>query len=324
VGKVKRRSGAFFIEPKKQKERGMKEKHVFITGGTGYIGKALCPLLMQSGYRITLLSRKTAAEVASLHGTNIRSIRSLDELEQLDRIDAIVNLAGESVLEKAWTLRRKSALYASRIQLTEQLCTATAKLKIKPEVIISSSAIGYYGEGNESILDESAPRGADFAAQLCADWEKSATGFEQLGLRVCYLRIGVVLSPDGGALRQMLLPTRLGFGTVMGSGNQWMAWIDRNDQCRIIQFLLENTHASGAINSVAPEPVRNRSFAHSLAEKVHRPVLASTPAIVLKLGLGERACLLLNSQRVVPRQLEKLGFKFKHENLETALHEYFD
>lgn len=301
----------------------MTGKHVFITGGTGFIGQALCPWLDQKGYRITVLSRKNEEQVRQLCGPRVKSISKLSDMHHIGAIDAIINLAGESIASRRWSELRKSELRTSRIALTRDLCRYVTRLTHTPAVMISGSAIGYYGDAGSTELTESSPPGSDFAAHLCADWEHAAREAERQRIRVCLLRTGVVLSPKGGALARMLLPFRMGMGGIVGDGKQWMSWIDRDDLCRLIGFLLENPMARGPVNAVAPYPATNRAFTHVLAEALHRPTLMPVPAKLLKLAMGESASLLLGSQRVMPDHALALGFKFQHESLESAFSSYF-
>ncbi len=301
----------------------MAGKHVFITGGTGFIGQALCEWLDRQGYRITVFSRQSEEKVRELCGPRVKAISKLSDLHHIGAIDAIVNLAGENIASRRWTEMRKSELRTSRVAFTRDLCRHLGNLTHKPGVMISGSAIGYYGSCGSTELTEDCLPGSDFAAQLCADWEHTAREAERQRIRVCLLRIGVVLSPKGGALARMLLPFKLGLGGIIGDGKQWMSWIDRDDLCRLILFLIENPVARGPINGVAPYPATNRAFTHILAETLRRPTLLPVPAKLLTLALGEAATLLLGSQRVLPENALALGFKFEYESLESAFARYF-
>lgn len=301
----------------------MTEKHIFITGGTGFVGQALCPWLDQQGYRVTVFSRQHEDQVRRLCGQRVKTIGKLKELHHIGAIDAIVNLAGESIADKRWSELRKAELRASRISLTRELCRYVSRLTHLPDIIISGSAIGYYGDAGNNELHEDMPAGDDFAAHLCADWEDAARAAEREGIRVCLLRTGLVLDPTGGALRRLLLPFRFGLGGIIGDGKQWVSWIDRGDLCRLIGFLIENPIAHGPFNAVAPYPATNRGLTHTLAEALHRPTLLPVPAGLLKMIMGESAAILLNSQRVVPDKALTLGFRFQHESLESAFSSYF-
>ena len=301
----------------------MSSLHVFITGGTGFVGRALCRVLDAAGCRVTVLSRQDSAAVARVCGGNVRPIASLAELHNIGAIDAVVNLAGESIAEGRWTSRRKEILRNSRIGLTHQLCDTLSRLTHKPSVLISGSAIGFYGDCGQQDVDENSPPGDDFAAGLCKDWESAAREAESLGIRVCTVRIGLVLDPSGGALQKMLPAFRLGLGGMIGKGQQWMSWVDRGDLCRLILFLIQNPSARGPFNATAPYPANNRGFTHALGEALHRPTLFTVPSLALKVAMGEASSLLTTGQKVLPRKAAAAGFQYRHESLESAFAAYF-
>lgn len=303
--------------------RDVNTRRVLVTGGTGFIGRALCGHLLDAGWRLTVLSRQPGDRVRQLCGASADVISSLTQLTSIAPLDAVINLAGEGIADGRWTAARKQVLRDSRIALTQTLCRELTRLSHKPAVVISGSAVGYYGDGGDAELTEASPAGCDFAATLCSDWEQAVRPLEGLGIRVCRLRTGLVLHPDGGALQRLLFPAKLGLGAVIGTGRQFMAWITREDLCRLMLFLLERDAAQGAFNGVAPQPVTNRDFTVMLARALHRPAFLSVPAPLLKLGLGESASLLLASQRVVPRRAPALGFRFHHATLESALAGFF-
>lgn len=288
--------------------------HVLITGGSGFIGRELCKQLFTAGHSVTVLTRKPA-QAAPLPG--VRWVASLQEVPQ---VDAVVNLAGEPLAAGRWNAARKQLFRDSRIGTTQRLLSWIESLPERPRVLVSGSAIGYYGPHDDTPLSETSAPGEDFAATLCRDWEMEALKARALGLRVCTLRIGIVLGADGGALAQMLPPFKLGAGGPMGSGAQWMSWVRRSDLVRLLQWLLETETASGAYNGTAPVPVTNREFARTLGAVLKRPAVMTTPAFVLKLMFGEMAeALLLTGQRVVPAKAEAEGFVFRHPQLEPAL-----
>lgn len=301
----------------------MNTRQILVTGGTGFIGRALCRQLLDAGWHLTVLSRQSRSRVRQLCGNSVDGISSLTQLASIAPLDAVINLAGEGIADGRWTPARKQALRDSRIALTQALCRELARLPHQPAVVISGSAVGYYGDGGDAELTESSPAGRDFAATLCSDWEQAVQPLEVLGIRVCRLRTGVVLHPDGGMLQRLLLPAKLGLGAVIGSGRQFMAWITREDLCRLMLCLLERNEAQGAFNAVAPQPVTNRDFTVALARVLHRPAFLSVPAPVLKCALGESASLLLASQRVVPQRAQALGFCFHHATLMDALGGFF-
>lgn len=288
--------------------------HILITGATGFIGTALCTRLLTSGHTLTALTRDPARAAARVPG--VRAIATLDDARD---VEAVVNLAGEPLADGRWNTVRKQAFRDSRLGTTQQLVAWMARQPVRPRVLVSGSAIGYYGPRDDTALDESAPPGDDFAAQLCRDWETEAMQAETLDVRTCRVRIGIVLGTQGGALAKMLPPFRLGAGGPMGDGRQWMSWIHRDDLVRLIQWLLERDQAGGAYNGTAPTPVTNRAFATALGAALHRPALLPTPAIALKLAFGEMAQLLLTGQRVLPAHALAEGFTFQFPTLDTAL-----
>lgn len=291
---------------------------VLVTGGTGFIGRALCPLLSAAGHELCVLTRDVDRAAKALPGTRV-----IERLDQAGHVDAIVNLAGEPLAEGRWSVHKKQLFRQSRIGTTHDLVQWIERQPTaqRPRVLVSGSAIGYYGPRDDTPLEEDAPPGDDFSAQLCSDWENAAVAAQALGLRVSRVRTGVVLGRDGGALAKMLPPFKLGAGGPMGDGQQWMSWIHRHDLVRMLQWLLEHAAASGAYNGTAPTPVRNREFAQTLGKVLGRPSLITTPAIALKLMFGEMSTLLLSGQRVLPAQAQAQGFEFQYPNLESALRE---
>ncbi len=291
---------------------------ILITGGTGLIGRHLCKALLAEGHHLTVLSRRPET-VGAKCGSVVRAMESLDEWQPELAFDAVINLAGEPIVDKAWTAKRKQALRDSRIALTGKLVQCMATAKQKPAVLLSGSAIGYYGNGGDTELQEDAGAGSDFAAELCRDWEAAAIAAENYGLRVCLLRTGLVLSGNGGLLGRMLLPFRLGMGARLGSGRQWMSWVHIEDYVMMVLRLLEDEQMSGPFNMTAPNPVTNAEFTRTLAHALHRPAFFVAPGQVLKLAMGERAALLLEGQRVLPAKLTASGFRFKFPDLDGAL-----
>jgi uncharacterized protein (TIGR01777 family) len=234
--------------------------------------------------------------------------------------DAVVNLAGASIADGRWTAERKALLRASRIDTTRALVGALAKMNARPSVLVSASAIGFYGNrGSETLTEESKP-GADFLAGLAQEWEAEALKAEALGIRVVLARFGIILAREGGALPKMMMPFKIGAGGKLGSGEQWMSWVTLEDVVGILRFAIENASVRGAINVVSPQPLQNLEFTKVLARAMHRPALFPAPAFALRLALGEMAdALLLSSQRVLPQVLEKLGYRFLHSDLPAAL-----
>jgi len=289
--------------------------HFLITGGSGFIGTALCRNLVADGHRATVLTRNSTRARPRLPA-HVALVEALDSVAD---VDAIVNLAGENLAAGRWTARRKREFFDSRVGTTRRLLEWIARQERKPRVLVSGSAIGWYGPRGDEELTEGAMPGTDFSADLCRAWEAEATKAEAFGLRVCCVRTGIVLDRDGGALKRMLLPFRLGIGGRMGDGRQWMSWIARADLVALLRWLAGSAAASGPFNGTAPAPVRNAEFAGTLAAALHRPALLATPAPVLKLLFGEMADLLLTGQRVLPARATADGFCFRYPELPAAL-----
>ncbi|HXR63953.1 MAG TPA: TIGR01777 family oxidoreductase [Rudaea sp.] len=289
--------------------------HYLITGGSGFIGSALCRSLAADGHRITVLTR----DIARAKRRVPEGVLPIDRLDFARDVDAIVNLAGENLAGGRWSAARKREFLASRIGTTKRLLDWIGRQERAPAVLVSGSAVGWYGPRGDEELDENARIGSDFSAHLCRDWEAEARKAEALGVRVCLLRTGIVLDRDGGALKQMLLPFRCGLGGPMGHGRQWMSWIARSDLVALIRWLVDNAAASGAWNATAPTPVTNGEFSATLARALHRPCVLRTPAFALKLLFGEMADLLLTGQRIIPARASAAGFAFNHPQLAPAL-----
>lgn len=296
---------------------------ILITGGTGFIGKSLCARLQKSGHRLTVLSRKPD-QVSRLCGAGCRGIGSLKELDDSSHFDAIINLSGESIAGRRWSERRKAVLRESRIKVTRGILEWIERSQSKAKVLISGSAIGYYGDQGDCELLESSPPSDDFGHRLCAEWEAAAQKAEELGLRVCLIRIGLVIGAGGGFLQPMLIPFKFGFGGPIADGRQWMSWIQREDLIGIIQRLLDDATIRGPVNATAPNPVINRDFTQTLARILRRPALLPLPRFVLALLLGEMSTLLTGGQRVLPGRLLDAGFEFRYPELEGALREALD
>jgi len=292
--------------------------NILITGGTGFIGTSLCAVLLHRGHHLTVYSRHPE-QVAELCGKPVLAVRLLDDLTTEDQFDAIINLAGEGIADARWTAARKKQLLDSRIATTEQLVDFIERVRNKPKVLISGSAVGFYGNQADTVLDENSPPHDDFAHRLCAQWEQAARGAEASGVRVCILRTGLVIGSDGGFLQRMLPAFRFGLGGTLGDGRQWMSWIHKRDLLAIITLLLDDENLQGVFNGTAPAPVNNRDFTRCLAKLLHRPALLPVPAPVLKIMLGEMSELLLGGQRVIPGRLLEMNFPFQFPTLESAL-----
>jgi uncharacterized protein (TIGR01777 family) len=289
--------------------------HHLITGGSGFIGSALCRSLVADGHRVTVLTR----DIGRARRHVPEAVSLIDRLDFAEDVDAVVNLAGENLAGGRWTAARKHEFLGSRIGTTKRLLDWIGRQARAPAVLVSGSAVGWYGPRGDDELDEDAGLGSDFSAHLCRDWEAEAVKAEALGVRVCRVRTGIVLGVDGGALKQMLLPFRLGIGGRMGSGRQWMSWVAREDLVALIRWLVEHDNARGAYNGTAPAPVTNAQFARTLGAALHRPALLPTPAFALRLLFGEMSDLLVTGQRVVPKRALVEGFAFMHPELGSAL-----
>lgn len=298
--------------------------NILITGATGFIGSHLSEHLNNEGHRVTALSRDpdgARRQVPALAGAFAWSpLSERPPAEALRDVEAIVHLAGEPV-DGRWTDDKKEAIRDSRVIGTRNLVTAIAEAEKRPEVLVSGSAIGYYGDRGDETLTEDADPGDDFLASVCREWEREAHAARELGLRVHTIRTGIVLGPDGGALEQMLLPAKLGLSGPLGSGRQWWSWIHIEDEVGILAHALTNLSESGALNGTAPGPVRQKEFAKALGRVLHRPAFLPAPAFALELVLGGFAVELLSSKRVLPEAARAAGYHFRHPDLEPALRE---
>lgn len=296
----------------------MPDRHILVTGGTGFIGQVLCPELLNAGYQVDVLSRQSPKDVRAICG-QVTPIGSLTDIGEGSGYDAVVNLAGEGIAEKRWTDHRKQVLRDSRIALTRELVSALLRCDRLPSVLVSGSAVGYYGAQGDNTVNEDAVPHDEFSHRLCADWEKAASALADRGVRICYSRTGIVVGPNGGFLERMVLPFKLGLGGRIGDGQQYMPWVHRRDVVNAILWMLTTDSASGAYNVVSPNPATNSGFTNTLARVLSRPAIFPVPALVLKLALGEMSRLLLTGQRAVPERLEQAGFRFTYPELEPAL-----
>jgi hypothetical protein len=240
-------------------------------------------------------------------------------LQSFDGVDAVFHLAGDPVASGRWTAEKKRRIRDSRELGTRHLVQALGQLKTRPSVLISASATGWYDDRGDEILDETAPPGSDFLADVCIAWEREAQAAAQLGMRVACVRTGIVLGPNGGALSKLLLPFRLGLGGPLGKGRQWMGWIHIDDLAAIYLHAAENAAVSGPLNGTAPNPVTNKQFTQALASALHRPAFLPAPYFALRLALGEFAKILFDSQRVIPKATLASGFQFRYPEIGAAL-----
>jgi uncharacterized protein len=291
---------------------------VAITGSSGLLGSALAAALRADGQQVTRLVRHAPRQPGEVRwDPQIAGGRIAPGV--LDGVDAVVNLSGAPIAARPWTPARKQVLRASRIQSTTALVSALARAQHPPAVLLSGSAVGWYGDTGDREVDESAPAGTGFLADLVRDWEAAAQPARQAGLRVATLRSGIVLSRRGGMLGPLLPLFRLGLGARIGAGTQYISWISVTDHVAAVRYLLDHAEIDGPVNLTAPAPVTNAEFTAGLARAVHRPALLRVPGPVLRAGLGEMSAELLGSQRVLPGRLLAAGFAFRHPDLASAL-----
>ena len=286
---------------------------VCVMGATGFLGRALCAGLEQSGITVHRYSRSMRPGFVTWDPAS----GEIDS-EPLEGADAVVNLAGEDIAGGRWNAARKQVLRDSRLQSTQLLVSTLGKLKRPPGVLVNASAVGFYGHrGEDAVFEQSAP-GQGFLAELCQAWEAAAMPALQRGIRVVIPRFGIILSTHGGALARMLPAFKLGVAGKLGGGKQFMSWIALSDAVSVLRFLL-TTEVFGPVNAVAPEPVTNEEFTETLGRIVRRPTLLTVPVFALKATLGELSQVLLEGANVRPRVLDELGFRFDYPRLEDAL-----
>jgi uncharacterized protein (TIGR01777 family) len=293
------------------------DMHILITGGTGFIGTQISRHFTNLGHQVTILTR----DVHKVnHGTE--SAHFITELDNIVSFyEVIINLAGESLNKKRWNENVKSDIYQSRIQTTHKIINYIKNVEVKPKLLISGSAIGFYGSSIEQIFKEdSEPADKGFTHNLCHNWEKMALEASQYGVRVCLMRTGIVLGKDGGALKEMLTPFKFGLGAQLGNGKQWMSWIHMDDVIMAMVYLINHENLNGAFNLTAPEPVTNKVFTYELAKVLRRPAILVLPNFIVKMMFGEMAeFLLLKGQKVIPEKLLTAGYTFKFNTLASAL-----
>lgn len=292
------------------------KKNILLTGGTGFIGKRLVEILTFLGHEITILTRSIVVT------DKIKMVNDLSEIADDCKFDAIINLAGEPLAKGRWTEKRKKNFIASRLNVTSKIFELIKRLKHKPEVLINGSAIGFYGPHQDNVLDENGGIISCFSHELCRKWEEEALKIETLGIRVCLLRIGIVLGDDGGPLAELRLPFEYGASMQISNGKQWMSWIHRDDLIAIMLHLIKHSNIRGAINGTAPEPVTNKGFADTLSLYLKTFIRIKFPAKVLSLIVGELADeVLITGQRVIPSKIQQEGFVFTYPELNTAFAE---
>jgi hypothetical protein len=301
-----------------------KSQLVLITGGTGFIGRALTREFLDAGYDIVVLSRyprnasckvDNRVKVVQWNTTTLNGWASY-----ADGALAIVNLAGESIGTGRWLGKKKKQILESRVNAGKAIVEAVEQAKNKPQVVIQGSAVGYYGDGGDEILSENSSTGAGFLADVCKQWEQTIQPVAALGIRLIVVRIGVVLGPCDGFLSRVMPVFRLFLGGRIGSSKQWLSWINIYDVVGAIRFLIENPNLKGIFNLTAPHPILSKDFYALLGKAMHRPVLLSVPAFMLKVLMGEMATeLLLSSQRAIPKRLLQAGYRFKYVDPGLAL-----
>ncbi|HZM70550.1 MAG TPA: TIGR01777 family oxidoreductase [Candidatus Cryosericum sp.] len=292
---------------------------VLVSGSSGLVGSELMPALRMAGHQVGRLVRAGTGTPAAEDVIWEPGAERIDET-RLEGFDAVVHLAGENIAAGRWTEPVKERIRKSRVDGTQLLSRALAKLKRPPKTVVQASAIGFYGNRGDQPLTESSPRGQGFLPAVCVAWEAAAEPAEKRGIRVVFLRFGVILSRKGGALKKMLPPFRLGVGGVIGDGSQFMSWIALDDAVGAIQHALSMEGLRGPVNVVSPQPVTNRGFTKGLGRVLGRPTVFPMPAFAARLAFGEMAdALLLSSQRVLPDRLRGSGYDFRHPDLEPAL-----
>ncbi len=293
--------------------------NILLTGGTGFIGQSLVPRLLDEGHDVSIYTRRP--KWAQQQWQAISAIRSWKQLKQCP--DAVINLAGEGIANARWSERRKRELWDSRITLTQDMARYFEQQSWVPSVVLSGSAVGYYGHTGDEWVNEENTAGADFGAQLCQSWEMCLKPLEEAGSRLCWLRTGVVLG-HGGLLERLRLPFRACLGGRLGSGLQFMSWIHIQDWVNICMHLLNTQGAKGPFNLCAPNPVTNRDFTSALARQLNRPAWCHQPKGLLKLVLGEMSELLIYGQRASSKHVEELGYAFDFPTLQSALTDIFE
>lgn len=297
---------------------------ILITGGTGLIGSTIALALIEENPNIciTILTRNNLL----VGKTSNSQIKYIDDFGNIDKdYNVIINLAGEPINKGRWTDSKKARILSSRMDITKKLIEYISKLEKKPELLISGSAIGFYGSHQSQIFTEDS-KAVDngFTHQLCKTWENIANEAKDFGVRVVNLRTGIVLAKSGGILKEMLLPFKLGLGCKISDGGAWMSWIHIKDLCNIIMYIINNKNIEGPVNCSSPNPVQNREFSKSLAKALSRPMFLTMPSFIVKIIFGEMGeTLLLNGQRVLPNKIIKAGYSFEFDNLKKALDNLF-
>lgn len=303
-------------------------RRVIVTGGTGFIGRVLCRLLVGKGYEVIVLSRNPA-RVDAVLGNGVKGwqwdARTADGwADAADGAYGIVNLAGDSIASGKWTTDKKRRILESRLNAGQAVREAIERVDNRPAVVIQASAIGYYGDGGDEVLNERCPRGSGFLAEVAERWEETTKGIQSLGVRHVVIRTAIVLGKGGGFLRNVIPPFKMFLGGPSGSGRQWVSWIHIEDEAGAVAFLLEREDLDGIFNLSSPNPTRNRDFYRSLGRAIKRPSWLRAPGLLLRMLLGEMAEeLILAGQRVLPERLLESGYEFRYPDLDPAFQEIF-
>jgi uncharacterized protein len=298
---------------------GMLRRRILVSGASGLIGSALVQSAQNAGTEVVRLARGHRAEAPGVVYWNLNKPKNAVHPVVLENFSAVVHLSGANIARR-WTEEYRREIVRSRVDSTRTLCETLAQVRCRPRVLLCASAVGFYGDRGDEVLTEQSSPGSGFLAETCRAWEAATKAACEAGIRVVYLRFGVVLDRRRGALSRILKPFRMGFGGTLGSGRQWMSWISLRDAVRAILFLMDNEEMSGAFNFTSPNPVTNRIFTHALAQTVHRRAMLQVPAAALRLAFGAMADEgPLASCRAIPMRLEQSGFTFELPEIEPAL-----
>jgi uncharacterized protein len=299
---------------------------ILVCGATGLIGRSICKLLSQDGHDVSATSRSATKPqgLAAMEVHQWDTQAGPPSEKALEGIDAVVNLVGEPIDARRWSDEQKKLIRDSRVVTTRNLVDGLRSLRTKPAVLVNGSAVGYYGNRGDEILDETASAGDGFMSEVCQEWEREAQRATEIGIRSVQVRTGVVLSVEGGALKKMLMPFKLGIGGRLGSGKQWFPWIHIDDIAGIFRHSAIDSSVIGPVNGVSPNPATNAQFTRQLAEALHRPAFLPVPEMSLKVLLGEMSDVLFDSQRAVPSKAIATGYRFVHKDLSAALKDLLD